>query len=71
MKTQKPLDNGGMLLYVFTYSTYKGGLMKVKVTVTLEDKGWEALRIRAVKEKTSASAILDALIKQYIRKGVK
>ncbi len=45
--------------------------MKVKVTVTLEDKGWEALRIRAVKRKTSASAILDALIKQYLRRGVK
>lgn len=39
--------------------------------VTLDDKGWEALRIRAVKEGTSAAAILDALIKQYLRKEVK
>jgi hypothetical protein len=45
--------------------------MKVKVTVTLDAKGWEALRIRAVKEKTSASAIIDKMIRQYLRKGVK
>jgi hypothetical protein len=46
--------------------------VKVKVTLTLEDKGWRALRVHAVKEQTSASAILDKLIAGYLkRKGVK
>lgn len=42
--------------------------MKVKVTLTLEDKEWRALRIHAVKEQTSASAILDKLIAVYLKK---
>ena len=47
-------------------------MAKVKVTVTLEDKEWHALRVHAVKEKTSASAILDKLIADYLkRKGVR
>ena len=33
--------------------------MKIKVTLTLDDQGWEALRIQAIKEKRSASAIID------------
>ena len=46
--------------------------MKVKVTLTLEDKGWRALRVHAVKEQTSASAIIDKLIASYLkRKGVR
>ena len=44
-------------------------MAKVKVTVTLEDKGWHALRIHAVKEKTSASAILDKLIAEHLKKS--
>jgi predicted CopG family antitoxin len=46
--------------------------VKVKVTLTLEDKAWEALRIRAIREKRSASDIIDELIAAYLkRKGGK
>lgn len=44
--------------------------MKVKVTLTLDDQAWQALRVHAVTEKTSASAIIDKLIADYLkRKG--
>jgi hypothetical protein len=41
--------------------------MKVKVTLTLEDKGWQRFRMRALREKTSASAIIDKLIDAYLK----
>jgi hypothetical protein len=45
---------------------------KVKVTLTLQDQGWEELRILAIREKRSASDIIDELIAAYLkRKGVK
>jgi len=43
----------------------KGG-KKVKVTITLTDSVWERLRIRSIREKTSASAIIDALVAEYL-----
>ena len=43
---------------------------KVKVTLTLQDQGWEAMRIQAIREKRSASDIIDELIAAYLkRKG--
>lgn len=41
--------------------------MKKKVTLTLDDVNFQRLRIRALKEGTSASAIIDKLIAQYLR----
>jgi hypothetical protein len=41
--------------------------MKVKVTITLEDKSWQRLRVQAIKEKTSASAIIDRLVADYLK----
>jgi hypothetical protein len=35
---------------------YKGGFMKTKVTLTLEDSNWQKLRIYAIENKTSTSA---------------
>ena len=43
----------------------KGG-KKVKVTITLTDSVWERLRIRSILEKTSASAIIDTLVAEYL-----
>jgi len=45
--------------------------MKTKVTLTLEDLNWKRLRILAVKENTSASAIIDELIAAYLKKSTR
>jgi hypothetical protein len=45
--------------------------MKVKVTLTLTDKTWQRLRMQALKEKTSASAIIDRLVADYLRTAKK
>ena len=45
--------------------------MKVKVTITLTDKSWQRLRLQALKEKTSASAIIDKLVADYIKMAKK
>jgi hypothetical protein len=45
--------------------------MKVKVTLTLTDKTWQRLRFQALKEKTSASAIIDRLVAEYLKTGKK
>jgi hypothetical protein len=66
--------------YVYTYNVtrWKGSMVtaktskKVKVTLTLEDRGWEEMRIQAIREKRSASDIIDRLIAAYLkRKGAK
>jgi len=41
--------------------------MKIKVTLTLTDRTWQRLRIHALKEKTSASAIIDRLVANYLK----
>jgi predicted CopG family antitoxin len=45
--------------------------MKVKVTITLTDKSWQRLRMQALKEKTSASAIIDRLVADYLKTAKK
>ena len=45
--------------------------MKVKVTITLDDKNWQALRVKAVQRKTSASAIIDKLVAGYLKTAKK
>jgi len=36
--------------------------------LTLDDKGWEKLRIQAIREKRSASDIIDQLIAAYLKR---
>ena len=60
--------------YCYTYSgilVKKGVTMKVKVTITLEDKNWQRLRMQALKDKTSASAIIDELVAIFLESGKK
>ena len=61
--------------YCYTYSSISGreraNDMKVKVTITLDDRHWQRLRMQALKEKTSASAIIDRLIADYLKTGKK
>jgi Family of unknown function (DUF6364) len=45
--------------------------MKTKVTLTLEDSNWQKLRIYAIENKTSASAIIDELIAGYLKKSTR
>jgi len=45
--------------------------MKVKVTITLTDKNWQRLRMQALKERVSASAIIDRLVAGYLKTGKK
>ena len=45
--------------------------MKMKVTITLDDKNWQRLRMQALKEKVSASAIIDKLIVSYLKTAKK
>jgi predicted DNA-binding ribbon-helix-helix protein len=45
--------------------------MKVKVTITLEDTNWQRLRMQALKENTSASAIINRLAAEYLKKAKK
>ena len=45
--------------------------MKVKVTITLDSKNWQRLRMQALREKTSASAILDKLTAEYLKTAKK
>lgn len=42
--------------------------MKTKVTITLDDANWRRLRVRALEDGTSASAIIDELITEYLKK---
>jgi predicted DNA-binding ribbon-helix-helix protein len=64
-----------LLEYCYTYSGIlieKGAtIMKVKVTITLEDKNWQRLRMQALKDKTSASAIIDRLVADYLKTAKK
>lgn len=39
-------------------------MKKIKVTITLTDESWRRLRMRALAQSTSASAIIDTLIGQ-------
>jgi hypothetical protein len=43
--------------------------MKTKVTLTLDGALWEKFRIRAIREKTSGSAIIDRLMAGYLDAG--
>jgi hypothetical protein len=45
--------------------------MKTKVTITLDENNWQRLRIRAVEEKTSASAIIDELVAIFLESAKK
>jgi hypothetical protein len=45
--------------------------MKTKVTLTLEELNWQKFRIHAIENKTSASAIIDELIAEYLKKTQK
>ena len=45
--------------------------MKTKVTLTLEESNWQKFRIHAIESKTSASAIIDELIAEYLKKPKK
>jgi len=48
-----------------------GGIRENEITVTLEDSNWQKLRIYAIENKTSASAIIDELIAGYLKKSIK
>jgi hypothetical protein len=37
------------------------------VTITLTDKNWQRLRMKALKDKSSASAIIDRLVADYLK----
>ena len=41
---------------------------KVKVTLSLLDESWEEFRIQALREKRSASDIIDGLIASYLKR---
>jgi hypothetical protein len=43
-----------------------GGVVKAKVTLTLDAALWEKFRIQAIREKTSGSAIIDRLMLEYL-----
>ncbi len=43
--------------------------MRVKVTTTIRADLWEDLRVYAIREKTDANVILDALIEAYLKKA--
>lgn len=43
--------------------------MKAKVTLTLDATLWERFRIKAIREKTSGSAIIDRLMAGYLNEG--
>jgi hypothetical protein len=45
--------------------------MKVKVTLMLTDKNWQRLRFQALREKESASAIIDRLVAEYLKTAKK
>jgi len=46
----------------------KGRAKKVKVTITLQEPLWEKLRIQSIREKTSASEIIDRIAAEYLKK---
>jgi predicted DNA-binding ribbon-helix-helix protein len=56
--------------YTLEHST-KEDFMKTKVTLTLEDSNWQKLRIYAIQNKTSASAIIDELVAGYLKKSTR
>lgn len=46
-------------------------MKKLKVTITLSDTYWRELRVKALREGRSASAIIDELIAAYLKRGKK
>ena len=45
--------------------------MKIRVNITLEESNWKKLQHRALDEETSASAIIDKLVADYLKKSPK
>jgi len=45
--------------------------MKVKITLTMEESLWSDLRVRAIREKASASEIIAKLVADYLKKSKK
>jgi hypothetical protein len=45
--------------------------MKVKVNLTLESEPWKKLRVYAIEHDTSASAIIDELIADYMKRNAR
>jgi hypothetical protein len=43
--------------------------MKAKVTLTLDRQIWEKFRVRAIRERTSGSAIIEHLMEEYLERG--
>jgi ribosomal protein L35AE/L33A len=43
-----------------------GGIVRVKFTTTLDEDVIQALKIRAIKEKTDASKIIEKLLCEYL-----
>jgi hypothetical protein len=44
-------------------------MMKVKVTITLDEAIWKRLRHQALDKAISASAIIESLISDYLKNG--
>jgi len=44
--------------------------MRVKFTTTLDSELLEKIKIRAIKEKTDVSKILETLIEKYLTEGI-
>lgn len=42
--------------------------MKKKITITLEEKNIESIKIQAVKEHRSVGDIIDSLVTEYLKK---
>jgi len=45
--------------------------VKIRVNITLEESNWKKLQHRALDEETSASAIIDKLVADYLKKSPK
>ncbi len=49
----------------------KGGVIKLKITVVMEEPLWHELRIQAIREKATASEIIGKLVVGYLKKAKK
>ncbi len=45
----------------------KGGRRAVKTSLNLDEATWKALRVRAIEEGTSATRIIERLVREYLK----
>jgi hypothetical protein len=59
-----------MYLKIYVYTYYGGFVGKVKVTISLDENKWTKFRIECLKNKKSASEVIEEMIGSHTKNKV-